>query len=142
MFLKKPLGPFLKTKSKGHCMKFLVLKGVMVSKIPFINISLPLQLLPYLPGLGFFCKYINQLSVWFSPKFLLFPPPCPTFLLPQSALLQSRTGCLKPRFGVRPGIQNNNLNLGIGNTILHHKTVLTTGVQVNIRTNSSLLHLC
>jgi len=31
---------------------------------------------------------------------------------------------------VRPGIQNNNLNsLGIGNTILHHKTVLTTGVQ-------------
>jgi len=29
---------------------------------------------------------------------------------------------------VRPGIQNNNLNL-MGNTILHHKTVLTTGVQ-------------
>jgi len=30
---------------------------------------------------------------------------------------------------VRPGIQNNNLNLALGNTILHHKTVLTTGVQ-------------
>jgi len=56
-------------------------------------------------------------------------PSCPK-QQPKSALLQSRPGCLKPRFGVRPGIQNNNLNsLGIGNTILHHKTVLTTGVQ-------------
>merc|ERR1712203_764751 len=56
-------------------------------------------------------------------------PSCPK-QQPKSALLQSRPGCLKPRFGLRPGIQNNNLNsLGIGNTILHHKTVLTTGVQ-------------
>jgi len=56
-------------------------------------------------------------------------PSCPK-QQPKSALLQSRPGCLKPRFGVRPGIQNNNLNLGsLGNTILHHKTVLTTGVQ-------------
>lgn len=39
---------------------------------------------------------------------------------PQSHL-QARPGCLKPRFG------NNNM-LG-SNTILHHKTVLTTGVQ-------------
>jgi len=54
-------------------------------------------------------------------------PSCPK-QQPKSALLQSRPGCLKPRFGVRPGIQNNNLNL-MGNTILHHKTVLTTGVQ-------------
>jgi len=55
-------------------------------------------------------------------------PSCPK-QQPKSALLQSRPGCLKPRFGVRPGIQNNNLNLALGNTILHHKTVLTTGVQ-------------
>ena len=40
---------------------------------------------------------------------------------------QSRPGCLKPRFGGRP--HNNNMLMG-SNTILHHKTVLTTGVQV------------
>jgi len=43
---------------------------------------------------------------------------------------KSRPGCLKPRFGVRPGTQNNNLRgLSGCNTILHHKTILTTGVQ-------------
>jgi len=41
---------------------------------------------------------------------------------------KSRPGCLKPRFGVRPAgrlSENNNMT----NTILHHKTVLTNGVQ-------------
>ena len=45
---------------------------------------------------------------------------------------QSRPGCLKPRFGVRPGrmVQNNNINMTGTNTILHQKTVMTAGVQV------------
>jgi len=41
---------------------------------------------------------------------------------------KTRPGCLKPRFGVRPAGrlgQNNNMS----NTILHHKTVMTAGVQ-------------
>lgn len=42
---------------------------------------------------------------------------------------QSRPGCLKPRFGVRPGRLHQNNNMNGTNTILHHKTVMTTGVQ-------------
>jgi len=48
------------------------------------------------------------------------PSPCP------KQQPKSRPGCLKPRFGGRP--HNNNMLMG-SNTILHHKTVLTTGVQ-------------
>ena len=104
-----------------------------VSKIPFLKIYRFLFNPSPTPLVWAFCKYIKQLSVWFPSQKFLLSPPSPTFLLPQSALLQSRPGCLKPRFGVRPGIQNNNLNLGsLGNTILHHKTVLTTGVQVTV----------
>lgn len=54
-------------------------------------------------------------------------PPGPSTSSCPKQQPKSRPGCLKPRFGVRPGTQNNNL-LG-SNTILHHKTVLTTGVQ-------------
>ena len=46
---------------------------------------------------------------------------------------KTRPGCLKPRFGVRPaGRLGENNNMTGTHTILHQKTVMTTGVQVNI----------
>ena len=63
-------------------------------------------------------------------------PGCPLSgqgpLSPTSRTPKTRPGCLKPRFGVRPGRlgQNNNMTGTSTSTILHHKTVMTAGVQV------------
>ena len=44
---------------------------------------------------------------------------------------KTRPGCLKPRFGVRPaGRLGENNNMTGTHTILHQKTVMTNGVQV------------
>jgi len=62
-------------------------------------------------------------------------PGCPLSgqgpLSPTSRTPKTRPGCLKPRFGVRPGRlgQNNNMTGTSTSTILHHKTVMTAGVQ-------------
>ena len=61
-------------------------------------------------------------------------PGCPLSgpgpLSPCSKTPKTRPGCLKPRFGVRPGRLGQNNNMMGTNTILHHKTVMTAGVQV------------
>jgi len=68
-------------------------------------------------------------------KKLKSSPGCPSGPIPSPKQPkmeeQSRPGCLKPRFGVRPGrmVQNNNINMTGTNTILHQKTVMTAGVQ-------------
>jgi transcription factor SOX4/11/12 (SOX group C) len=60
-------------------------------------------------------------------------PGCPLSgpgpLSPCSKTPKTRPGCLKPRFGVRPGRLGQNNNMTGTNTILHHKTVMTAGVQ-------------
>ena len=62
-------------------------------------------------------------------------PGCPLSgpgpLSPCSKTPKTRPGCLKPRFGVRPGRLGQNNNMTGTNTILHHKTVMTAGVQVS-----------
>ena len=62
-------------------------------------------------------------------------PGCPISgpgpLSPSSKTPKTRPGCLKPRFGVRPGRLGQNNNMTGTNTILHHKTVMTAGVQVS-----------
>ena len=63
-------------------------------------------------------------------------PGCPLSgpgpLSPSSKTPKTRPGCLKPRFGVRPGRLGQNNNMTGTNTILHQKTVMTAGVQVFI----------
>jgi len=68
-------------------------------------------------------------------KKLKSSPGCPSGPIPSpkqpkiDCTEQSRPGCLKPRFGVRPGRMVQNNNMTGTNTILHQKTVMTTGVQ-------------
>jgi len=68
-------------------------------------------------------------------KKLKSSPGCPSGPIPSPKqpkidyFEQSRPGCLKPRFGVRPGRMVQNNNMTGSNTILHQKTVMTTGVQ-------------
>jgi len=68
-------------------------------------------------------------------KKLKSSPGCPSGPIPSPKqpkidyFEQSRPGCLKPRFGVRQGRMVQNNNMTGTNTILHQKTVMTTGVQ-------------
>lgn len=62
-------------------------------------------------------------------KKLKSSPGCPSGPIPSPKQPKSRPGCLKPRFGVRPGRLGQNNNMTGTNTILHQKTVMTAGVQ-------------
>jgi len=57
-------------------------------------------------------------------------PGCPPGPMQNNKQPKTRPGCLKPRFGVRPGrLGPVNNNMAGHTTILHHKTVMTAGVQ-------------